>query len=111
MALIKNGKPVIDIPRENDYKRWKGLLDDSEYQTIKYYFKVIIENAGVIISREVVQTALKTITSKSIRDKIGRKEMGKCFGLFLYVELMGRDEEWDVKKTDRGNVFKRIGGN
>jgi hypothetical protein len=88
---------VETIPHEKDFQLWRRRLTPEEYQAIIDEMNRVLDSgeihtAGWIPGSDWTGTVYEPIFTKACR---GNEELsGKCYGLFLWVTVMDRAENW-----------------
>lgn len=92
-----DGRKVTKIPFEREFNIYKSRLTAQEWQDIADWINARIDGdkihtAGWMPGAKWQGTVFEPIYTKATR--LNHDLAGKCFGLFVYVIFMQRDEAW-----------------
>ena len=106
-SIIDTTKPIIHIPHEKDYRRWRDRLGD-EYNAIMNTLDAMISNGGEVHTSSWMPgsdwegTAFQSIyTIACEHDEVAA---GLCFGLFLWVAMQNRPEAWAFGRYEKDGI-------
>jgi hypothetical protein len=107
--IKKNGdlERVYAIPFLDEYNIWRGRLSDSEYDAIIRTLNnridgSEIETAGWIPGNDWSGTVYEPIYLKACNEDL--IQSGLCFGLFVWVVFLQRDDAWSFGKYEVNNI-------
>jgi hypothetical protein len=95
------------IPYEAKYNLWRSRLTDNEYNAIIDTLNnridgKQIETAGWIPGNNWAGTVYEPIYTKACN--YNEEQSGLCFGLFVWVVFLQRDDSWSFGKYEVNNI-------
>ena len=104
---VDSGKVIDQIPYRQDYNRWRGRLSDEEFENIMTELNRTIDSDTIHTSSWIPGSNWEGTVYDPIYKKACLRnvtESGKCFGLFLWVAMMQREEQWAFGRYELNNI-------
>lgn len=100
-------QPITYIPHLVEFTLWRNRLSDDEYGAIidtlnKRIDSSTIETAGWIPGNNWKGTVYEPIYTKACN--YNEEQSGLCFGLFVWVTFMERDDAWSFGRYEVNNI-------
>ncbi|MCX5784541.1 MAG: hypothetical protein NTX59_02530 [Elusimicrobia bacterium] len=104
---VNSNREITTIPHQQDYDVWISRLSGEQIQSIKQEIlrKIAgdeIATAGWIPGTNWVGTPFQAIYETACRSN--REASGKCFGLFVWIILMEREDYWGFGKYSKNDI-------
>lgn len=104
---VESHSHIDYIPHKRLYHLWRSRLTDHEYLAIveelsRRIDKDEIHTSSWIPGSDWSDTVFEPIYNKACRHN--EEQAGKCFGLFLWVVMMDRSEDWAFGRYEKDNI-------
>ena len=98
---------INHIPHEYEFNLWRNRLTSDEYNAIietlnNRIDSSQIETAGWIPGNNWAGTVYEPIYTKACNDV--EEQSGLCFGLFVWVVFLNREDAWSFGKYELNNI-------
>ena len=104
---IDSNRYIHEIPHEKDYRRWRGKLNNAEFEAIRAVLRSKIGGAEIhtsswIPGNDWSDTVYDPIYSKAC--DMSHAESAKCFGLFLWTFLQEHPDTWAFGRYEKNGI-------
>jgi len=104
---VNKNQKITQIPHRRDYDTWTARLSKDQTSRIKEEINSLIagdeiKTAGWIPGENWMGTPFQAISETACRSD--REASGKCFGLFVWVTLMEREDYWGFGKYSKNDI-------
>lgn len=107
LYVIPEMKSIKYIPYAKEYRVWRSRLTNEEYVAIADELNSRINGGEIHTSSWIPGSNWRGTVYHPIYEKAclnDENEAAKCFGLFLWVVMMEREEAWSFGRYEKNNI-------
>jgi hypothetical protein len=100
-------KPITAIPHDNDYRRWRAKLTNSEYAAIEAELERRLAGGEILTSSWVAGNDWRGTPFDPIYSKacdMDPSQAGLFFGLIVWVFMQNHPGDWSFGRYEKNGV-------